>query len=315
MNVLLTAPLPGIEELKGDLNTTILNYPTKEEVIEKLPGCVGLISLLSFKVDKDIIDGGPDLRVIANYAVGYDNIDIGYATEKGIYVLNTPDVLTRATAELTWALIFAVARRVIEGDWMVREERFPGWQPDLLLGLELKGATLGVIGAGRIGGEVAQIGIGLGLKVIYFDKKPRPKLETMSIRYCPLDNLLETSDIVSLHLPLTKETRKIINSKRLSLLKDGAVIINTGRGPLIDEEALIKILKQGRIRAGLDVYEHEPSVPKELRELDNVVLLPHIGSATRKARFEMAKLCFDGIRKVLRGELPPNCINPGVVGK
>lgn len=308
--ILLTAPLPGIEELKGDFNITILNYPTKEEVIKKLPGCIGLISLLSFEVDKDVIDGGSDLRVIANYAVGYDNIDIGYATRKSIYVLNTPDVLTRATAELTWALIFAVSRRLIEGDRMVREERFPGWQPDLLLGLELKGSTLGIIGGGRIGSEVARIGIGLGLNVIYFDINRKRELEKIDVGFRSLDELLQKSDIISLHLPLTEETKYILNRERLQLLKPGAILINTGRGPLVDEKFLITLLKEEKIHAGLDVYENEPRVPEELTKLKNVVLLPHIGSATRKARFEMARLCFDGIRKVMKGEIPPNCINP-----
>ncbi|HIE05208.1 MAG TPA: D-glycerate dehydrogenase [bacterium (Candidatus Stahlbacteria)] len=308
--ILLYAPIPGMEELKGDLEPVVLNHPSRDEVIERLKGCVGFIPLLSFKVDRQIIDAGEELKVIANYAVGYDNIDVSYATEKRIYILNTPDVLTRATAELTWALIFATGRRLIEGDLMVREERFTGWQPDLLLGLELKGSTLGIVGAGRIGSEVAKIGIGLGLKVIYYDKKQRPGLERMNIRYSPLEDLLRTADIVSLHLPLTPETRQMIDQKRLSRLKEGAILINTGRGPLVDETALIKILRQGRIRAGLDVYEQEPSVPEGLRELDNVVLLPHIGSATKRARFGMAKLCFDGIRKVLQGEIPSNCLNP-----
>jgi len=305
MKILLNRPIVGWKELKGDFEISFAT--TREEVLKGITDAVGFIPLLSFKVDPEIIDRGKKLKVIANYAVGYDNIDVRYATGKGIYVLNTPDVLTRATAELTWALIFAVSRRLLEGDRMVREGRFSGWKPDLLLGLELKGRVLGVVGCGRIGSEVARIGVSLGLQVIVYDR-----VKKEGFVYRTLDRLLAEADIITLHLPLTEETRHLIDRKRLSLLKDGAILINTGRGALIDESALIEVLKRGRIRAGLDVYEREPLVPEELKSLNNVILLPHIGSATHHARYQMSRLCFEGIRAVLSGELPQNLVNPEV---
>ncbi|HID31996.1 MAG TPA: D-glycerate dehydrogenase [bacterium (Candidatus Stahlbacteria)] len=304
MKVLLTAPIVGWEELKGELEPIVLEFPSKEEVIEKLKGCIGLIAHLSFPVDRLVIDAGSDLRVIANYAVGYDNIDISYASRRGIYVLNTPDVLTRATAELTWALVFTVARRICEGDRMVRASGFSGWKPDLLLGMELKGKRMGVIGLGRIGSEVARIGMAIGVEVYYYDE-----IKKEGFRFLPLDELLESCDIITLHLPLTQKTRHILDREKLLMIRPGSILVNTGRGGLIDEKVLVEILKEGRIRAGLDVYEFEPSVPDELKDLDNVVILPHIGSATKRARSLMARLCFDGIRKVLKGGVPDNLVN------
>jgi len=230
-------------------------------------------------------------------------------------VTNTPDILSNATAELAIALMFAVARRIAEADRFVRAGRFTGWQPDLFLGMELAGRTFGVVGAGRIGTLAGLKAHALGMRILYWQRRRNYSLEgATGARKVSLEELLQQSDVVSIHLPLTRETHHLIHRDRLRRMKPTAILINTGRGPVVEETALIQALREGWIRgAGLDVYEHEPRVPEELRRLDNVVLLPHIGSATHQTREGMAHLAVDNLVRVLRGEPPLTPVNPEVL--
>ncbi|RLL83489.1 D-glycerate dehydrogenase [Mesotoga sp. BH458_6_3_2_1] len=281
----------------------------KEEIIQKAKDAAGLVTLLSDKIDAEVFESLPKLKVIANYAVGYNNIDIDEARKRGIRVTNTPEVLTDATADLTLSLMLAVSRRIVEADRFVREHRFVGWKPDLFTGPSLSGKTLGIIGLGRIGKAVAERAKAFGMNIAYCNRKPLlpSEEEKFNVRYLSLEELLRSSDFISLHVPLTRETYHLLNEKRLSMIKTGAVLINTARGPIVNEAALIESLRSGRLAAaGLDVYEEEPEVPQELIDLGNVVLLPHIGSATKEARTEMAIMVGRNVAAVLEGKEPPN---------
>lgn len=265
--------------------------------------CVALVPTVACRVDADAMDRLRGLRVIANYGVGYDNIDVEAARRRGIAVSNTPDVLTGATAELTWALILAAARRLGEGERLVRSGGWTGWTPTQLRGMSLEGRTLGVIGAGRIGSEVARRAPAFGMRVVYADRQPAIELERdIHARLVTLEELLESADVVALHVDLTPRTRHLIDAAALARMKRGAILVNTSRGPVVDEKALIQALRDGRLRAaGLDVYEHEPNVPEDLRALDNVVLLPHLGSATDRARQAMWDVAWGNVRMALEG--------------
>ncbi len=289
--------------------------PSPEELRRAVAEYDGILALLRDRLDRKILEHARRLKIIANYAVGYDNIDVQAATERGIVVTNTPDILSNATAELAIALMFAVARRIAEADRFVRAGRFRGWQPDLFLGMELAGAVFGVVGAGRIGTLAGLKAHALGMRVVYWSRRRNYTLEgSTAARRLPLEDLLKTADVVSIHLPLTPETHHLIHRDRLLLMKPTAILINTGRGPVVDEQALIELLQQGRLRgAGLDVYEHEPEVPEALRKLDNVVLLPHIGSATHRTREGMAHLAVENLTRVLQGQPPVTPVNPEVL--
>jgi len=259
---------------------------------------------------------GPQLKIIANYAVGFDNIDVDAATKRGIMVSNTPGVLTDTTADLAWALILATARRVVEGDKFLRHGKFKGWKPMLLLGTDVHHATLGIIGFGNIGKAVARRAIGFDMKVIYYSahRAPLEVEEKLDVEYRSLDDLLREADFISIHVPLTKETQHLIGERELKMMKKEAYLINTARGPIVDEKALAKALKEGWIRgAGLDVFEREPEVEPELLELDNVVLLPHLGSASYDTRAKMATMAAENVVSALNGEVPPNLVNREVV--
>ncbi len=241
--------------------------------------------------------------------MGYDNIDVDYARKKGIIITNTPDVLTEATANLTWALILSLTRRVVEGDKFVRGGKFEGWKPDLFLGVNLEGKTLGILGMGRIGKSVAKKAKVFGMKVIYWDREK--KKTGRNFKFLELEELLKISDILSLHLPLSKETYHLLNEERLKLLKKDCFIINTSRGEVIEERSLIKALKENKIRgAGLDVFEGEPKINREFFKLKNVVLTPHIGSATIETRIKMADLAILNVINVLDGKKPLTPIYP-----
>jgi glyoxylate reductase len=258
--------------------------------------CVALIPTVIDRVGPAEIERLSGLQLIANFGVGYDNIDVGHARERGIAITNTPGVLTGATAELTWALILAVARRIGEGERMVRAGAWRGWQPTQLRGVSLEGKTLGIIGAGRIGRETGQRAAVFGMRTQYWGRTPKDGLE-----FTELDELLQTSDVVSIHLSRSRETEGLIDAQKLALVKDGAILINTARGSIVDERALIRELQSGRISAGLDVYTHEPNVPAELLALNNVVLLPHLGSATHETRQAMWDLAWSNVRACLEG--------------
>ena len=269
---------------------------THDELVRRVAGKQALLSMVTDTVDRAVIEAGQDLRIIANAAVGYNNIDVAAARERGIIVTNTPDVLTDATADLTLALILAVTRRLGEGERMVRRGDWKGWAFDQLLGMQLRGRQLGIVGFGRTGKAVAQRAAAFGMTIAHTSR---------SAAGMPLDRLLSTSDIVSLHVPLTPETRHMIGQPELARMKRSAYLINTTRGPVVDEAALVWALKNRLISgAALDVYEREPEVHPDLLPLENVVLAPHLGSATTETRTAMADLAARNVLAVLAGDSP-----------
>jgi len=317
MKVFITAIIPevatkileenGIEVIQNKSYLPI----DKKKFLNRAKNCDGILCLLSNKIDKEIIDGLPKVKVIANYAVGFNNIDVDYATQKKIWVTNTPDVLTNATADLAFALLLACARRIVEADEFTRKGKFKIWQSDLMLGKELNGHTVGIIGAGRIGQAFGRRSKGFGMKILYFDKKRIPEFEKETgAKFSTLNQLLKKSDFISIHTPLTKETYHLIDKKEFEMMKDGAILINTARGEIINEKELVNALKSGKLfSAGLDVYEFEPKITKDLLKMKNVVLLPHIGSATFETRTKMAELAAKNIVNVLRGKKPITPVN------
>lgn len=309
MKVFITREIPSkaydlLKSKNIDINIYRENKPIPYELLKKeVREADGVISLLTDKFDKEMIDSMNRCRVIANYAVGYNNIDVSYANKKGITVTNTPDVLTNSTADLAMTLVLACSRRLIEGEAMMRKNKFKGWEPKLLLGVELKAKTFGIIGTGRIGTAVARRAAGFGVNILYYDGRENPEIESMGGKKAALNNLLKRSDIISLHLPLTESTYHLLNKERLNLIKETAVFINTARGEIVEEKELIRMLQQKKLfAAGFDVYENEPSVNPDLLKLNNVVLLPHLGSATTDARNEMAQLAAKNVISVLNGK-------------
>jgi glyoxylate reductase len=319
MNVFVTRPLPdgGLRILKeaDDIDVLDRNLDdrplTREEILEAVKGRDGILTILHDKIDDEVMAAGDKLKVISNYAVGLDNIDIEAATRRGIMVTHTPGVLTDATADLTWALILGVARRIVEVDQFTRAGKYEIWGPNLLLGSAVAGKTLGIIGTGRIGTGVALRSRGFGMNVVYTDIQTNLKLESeLRAEKVDLQTLLKQSDYVSIHVPLTDKTHHLIGAKEIALMKKTAHLINTARGPIVDEAALAAALKEGRIAgAGLDVYEKEPEVHPDLIDLPNVLLLPHVGSATYETRLAMANLACENLIKALRGERPPHPAN------
>jgi glyoxylate reductase len=284
--------------------------PARTDFLSSVKDCAGVLAMMSERIDAEALDAaGPGLRIVANYAVGYDNIDVRLCRERGVVVTNTPDVLTEATADLAWALIMSAARRVAEGDRMVRAGQWRGWAPTQLLGMELHGATLGIVGAGRIGSAVARRSRGFDMNVLYAGNKPAAIEQELNARRRTLDELLRESDIVSLHVPMRPENRHLIGRRELGVMKPGSILINTARGAVVDEAALLEVLRSGAISAGLDVYEREPSLTPGLAELSNVVLLPHLGSATHITRQRMSKMAAENIVAVLSGKPPRNPVN------
>ncbi|HMD37564.1 MAG TPA: D-glycerate dehydrogenase [Vicinamibacterales bacterium] len=261
-----------------------------------------IVCLLTDRIDRGVIDAAPRLKVVSNVAVGYNNIDVAYARSRGIVVTNTPDVLTESVADFTWAMILAITRRISEGERLVRGGRWPGWALDQLLGSELRGKQLGLIGVGRIGRAVAMRAPAFGMRVVYASRR---EIDLPGAEATSVDRVLNTSDVVSLHVPLTEETRHLIDKRALARMKRSAYLINTSRGPVVDEEALAWALKHHLLAgAALDVYEQEPRVHADLLTLDNVLLLPHIASATTETRTAMADLAVDNALAVLSGRPP-----------
>lgn len=282
--------------------------PSGDQLRQGLRDADAAICTLTEQITGPVLHGTRKLKILANYAVGYNNIDIAAATANGVIVTNTPDVLTDATADLTWALILATARRVVEGDRLVRSGRWEGWQPTQLLGLEVSGRTLGLIGMGRIGRAVARRAAGFNVQILYHTRQPVKGLDGHDGWIPrPLNQLLSESDIVSLHVPLTPSTTHLIGAAQLALMKPTGLLINTSRGPVVDEAALVEALSQRRVAgAGLDVYEQEPAMDPRLLQLDQVVLAPHLGSATLTTRVRMGMICLENISAVLEGREPPN---------
>jgi glyoxylate reductase len=286
---------------------------THAELLAKAADKKGLLTMLTDVVDREVIDTAPGLKIIANCAVGYNNIDLGHARLKGILVTNTPGVLTETTAELTLALILAVLRRIPQAERLTRAGGFKGWALDFWLGKDLSGARLGILGFGRIGRAVACRASAFGAEILYYDPvRLMPNLEKFyKASYLPLDDLLKTVDILSIHADLTPQTHHLISRERLSLMKRDAILINVARGPIVDEKALAETLAAGKLwGAGLDVYEREPEIEGQLLTLDNVVLLPHIGSATYATRLRMAMTAARNLVQGMHGERPDNLIEP-----
>lgn len=284
---------------------------TREELLRDLEPAEALISLLNVRVDEEVMAAAKDLKVIANFAVGYDNIDVPRATDRGIVVSNTPDVLTNASADFAFALILACARRLGEGERMLRAGQWRGWAPGLLLGTELSGRSLGVIGAGRIGCALLRRAQGFSMKLFYAGPRELPEAEALGATRIEVDQLFAQCDVVSLHCPLNDQTRHIVDRRRLALMKSTALLINTARGGCVDHEALANALESKALAgAGLDVFEDEPHVPERLLACENAVLAPHMASATTQARGQMAEICARAVRDVLAGNCPATAVNP-----
>jgi len=284
------------------------------ELRQKLSDVFGVVAVMANKFDRKLISELDSLRVISNFAVGYDNVDVGAATEKGIAVTNTPGVLTDASADLAFGLLLAVSRRIAEGDRLVRAEKFTGWTPMMMLGSDVSGKAIGIIGAGRIGTAVAKRAYGFGMKVFYFSHRRNDEIDKSGGEFVGLEELLRHADFISLNVPLNEETRGLIGRKEISMMKDNAILINTARGEIVDEDALIVALKKGKVAgAGLDVYKNEPKVNRKLLKLNNVVLAPHLGSATLETRAKMAEMAALNAIAVLKCEKPPSIVNPEVM--
>jgi glyoxylate reductase len=322
MKILVTQRMPeSVLDLlreRHEVDAYHLDEPMeRSDLIRRIPEKDGLLCFITDKIDEEVQQHATGLKMIANLGVGFDNIQVSAATSRKIPVSNTPGVLTDATADLTFALILAVARRVTEGDRMVREGRFHHIAPLFFLGTEVSGKTLGVVGLGRIGKAVARRAAGFNMRVMYFNRSrlPEPEERSLGLEYASLDKLLGEADFVSIHVPLTPQTRHLIGENELGVMKNTAFLINTSRGPVIDEQALVKALQSNGIRgAGLDVYEKEPELAEGLKELENVVLMPHVGSATLETRTKMAQLAAYNLLAGLEGRKPPNCLNCDEIG-
>ena len=288
----------------------------REELLQLVRGRDGLLPLLTDRIDREVLEAaGPQLKIIANYAVGFNNIDVPAATARKIAVTNTPGVLTDTTADLTLALILGVARRLVEADQYTRAGKYRGWAPLLFLGADVHHKTLGLMGFGRIGYAVARRALGFDMRILYHDThRADPELEKQAqAQYVDRDTLLREADFISIHVPLTPETVRFMSIREFSLMKPTAYLVNTARGEVIDEEALVEALKDGRIAgAGLDVFENEPDIHPALFPMDNVILLPHIGSGSVETRTKMGLMAAENLIAAFEGRIPPNCLNPEV---
>lgn len=321
--VFITGRIPSLayEILSKEFDVTMhddLRLLSKEEIIAGLKGKDALLCLLSDAIDKDIIEANPQLKVIANYGAGYNNIDIAAAGEANIPVTNTPDVSTDATADLTFGLILAIARRIVEGDKETRAGRFKGWAPLYHLGVDVTGKTLGIIGMGNIGKAIARRAKGFDMKIVYTSRTrlSEQQEKELGFTYMSWEGVLKTADFVSLSLSYSPATHHMIGERELETMKPSAYLINTARGPLVDEKALLKALENKSIAgAALDVYEFEPQITAGLEKLDQVILTPHIGNATVETRDAMAEIAAGNIAAVLRGEAPLTCVNQNYLKK
>ena len=314
--VLVTREIPaaGLSRLEGfDLTVLSEAPPDRDELLQAARAAAGVLSNVTEKIDAGFMDAaGENLKIVANMAVGYDNVDLSAASERGIVVTNTPGVLDETTADTAFMLMLAAARRLGEGERLLRAGRWEWWGPKQLRGLDVWGKRLGILGLGRIGQAVARRARGFGMEILYHNRSRKEDAEReLEARYVELDDLLAQSDFVSIHTPLTEETRHLIGAEELERMKPEAVLVNTSRGPVVDEGALADALQSGRIfAAGLDVYEEEPRVHPKLLELENVVLAPHIGSASMETRDRMATLAAENLRAVLQGEQPKTPVEP-----
>lgn len=322
MKIFVTRKIPGehLEKLREEGHEVVVsefNRPlTGEELVENVKGVDAILSLLTDRIDGDLMDAtGPQLKVISNYAVGFDNIDVKGATDRGIVVVNTPsEEVNEAVAEHTWALILALARRIVESDEAVRRGGYKGWEPDIFIGVNIIGKTLGIVGLGRIGSMVARRAKGYNMTVLYNKHDPDPEAEKeLGVTFASLAELLAKSDFVSLHVPLTDETRHMINKETLAKMKKGSFLINTARGPIVDERDLVEALKSGHLAGvALDVFDNEPNIDPELLAMPNTITTPHIASATLEARNKMGEMAVEAILDTLEGEKPTAIVNEEV---
>jgi glyoxylate reductase len=314
--VIVTRRLPGdaVEKLREKYEVTVSPHQRNlgyEELNELCQGAAGVITMLGDRVDRAFLESHPELKVVSNYAVGYNNIDLQAADKCGVTVTNTPGVLTEATADIAWALIMACGRRIVEGDRLTRSGGFDGWAPEMLLGQDVFGATLGIVGMGRIGQATARRALGFGMEIIYYSRQPKTEAEKqLGAKRVELDELMSRADYISLHTPLTPETRHLIDKRRIGLMKSSSFLINTARGQVVDEAALVLALRSDKIAgAGFDVYYDEPKLTDGLTELDNTVMLPHIGSGSITTRRKMAEIAAENLSAVLQGRTPPHPVS------
>jgi glyoxylate reductase len=319
--VYVTREMPerGLKIIKEKFEAEIWpNYapPPKKLIIEKAAKVDALVTLLSDKIDAEVFDAAPNLRIVAQMAVGFDNVDVAEATKRGIYVTNTPGVLTETTADFAWALLMAVARRVVEADRYVRSGQWKvGWHPMMLQGRDIYGATLGIVGLGRIGCAIALRAKGFNMKVLYHDVQRRPDCEKeYDLKFTDVETIFKTADFITINTPLTKETHHLVDEKKLRMMKKTAYIVNNARGPIVDQKALYKAVKEGWIAgAALDVFEEEPTpIDNPLLKLDNIVVAPHISSASYETRAKMAEMVAENLITFFEGKTPPNLVNPEV---
>ena len=321
--VYVTRPIfdQGVERLKREVHVEVNSDErvlSKSELISHLREADGALTLLTDIINREVLDACPRLKVVANFAVGFNNVDIEAATERGVIVTNTPGVLTETTADFAWTLLMAAARRVVEADRFARAGKFKMWGPKMFLGHDVYGKTLGLIGLGRIGQAVARRASGFNMKVVFHDAEPIPEqvLQDLRVTPVPLEELLRISDFISVHVPLLAETKHLLSDRTFAMMKPTCVVVNTSRGPVVDEKALVRALKNGKIAAAaLDVFEREPEIEPELFDIDNVVIAPHIASASHETRLKMCMMAAENLLASLKGNRPPNLVNPEVWGK
>lgn len=290
---------------------------TRQELLDAVKRNDYIFCLLTNTIDAEVMDANPNVKIFANYAVGYNNIDVAEATKRKIVVSNTPGVLTDTTADFAWTLLMAVARRVVEGDSYMRAGRYKAWGPLLLLGTDVHGKTLGIVGFGRIGQAMAKRASGFDMRVVYYDvhRQPPEREKELKAEYMSFEDVLRTSDFVTTHVDLNQQTRHLFDDRAFGLMKQGSYFINAARGPVHDEKALVRALQSGHLGgAGLDVFEEEPKCEPELLTMSNVVLAPHIASATVETRTKMATLAASNIVALIKGARPPTAVNPEVLG-
>jgi glyoxylate reductase len=320
LKVYVTRPLfdEALQKLRREAQVDINSEDrilTKPELLSHVQGADGALTLLTDTIDRELLEAAPQLKVVANFAVGFNNVDLDAATKLGVIVTNTPGVLTETTADFAWALLMAAARRVVEGDKFARAKKFKAWGPKMFLGYDVFGKTLGLIGLGRIGQAVARRAKGFDMRIVFHDSEPVPDAVSSELgaERVSLEELLRTSDFVSLHVPLLADTKHLLNDRTFAMMKPTCIVVNTSRGPVVEEKALVRALKQGKIAAaGLDVFEREPDIEPELFEMENVVLAPHIASASHETRLKMCNMAADNLLAGLKGERPPNLVNTDV---
>ncbi|MCK5212758.1 MAG: D-glycerate dehydrogenase [Dehalococcoidia bacterium] len=293
-------------------------YMSRQQLLSEVVDVDGMVSLLSERIDGELLEAAPLLKVVSNYAVGYNNVDVAAATERGVMVTNTPDVVTDATADLTWAILMAIARDVVVTDRYTKSGEWKQWRPEAFIAADITGATLGIVGMGRIGQAMAKRAAGFDMRVLYNDvsRVPTDVEQRLGVEFVDMDTLLRDADFVTLHVPLSDATYHLVDEGALSKMKSSAYLVNASRGPIVDERALVRALQRQRIAgAALDVYENEPQLAEGLSALNNVILIPHLGANSRRTRERMAAMTLENVTAALSGGVPPNLVNPEVLSR